>query len=178
MFTEQKALDVQLSKLRDFDAKHTGELSESEHSDRMKIIEEIKKIQERIGKGNTAINEVEQAFFAAVRNRESGVLNATRRGESYEANDGPNDRIRKMFEQIVANRNGNISEARKVTSEAILSGIISRGTIKNRTTAIEHAQRTGMCILQREEENSKAVNKKSFFIQELLMEVSESLNQS
>lgn len=144
LFTEQKALDVQLSKLRDFDAEHTGELSESEHSDRMKIIEEIKKIQERISKGNTAINEVEQAFFAAVRNRESGVLNATRRGESYEANDGPNDRIRKMFEQIVANRNGNISEARKVTSEAILSGIISRGTIKNRTTAIEHAQRTGM----------------------------------
>lgn len=144
LFTEQKALDVQLSKLRDFDAKHTGELSESEHSDRMKIIEEIKKIQERIGKGNTAINEVEQAFFAAVRNRESGVLNATRRGESYEANDGPNYRIRKMFEQIVANRNGNISEARKVTSEAILSGIISRGTIKNRTTAIEHAQITGM----------------------------------
>ena len=144
LFTEQKALDVQLSKLRDFDAEHTGELSESEHSDRMKIIEEIKKIQERISKGNTAINEVERAFFAAVRNRESGVLNATRRGESYEANDGPNDRIRKMFEQIVANRNGNISEARKVTSEAILSGIISRGTIKNRTTAIEHAQRTGM----------------------------------
>ena len=144
LFTEQKALEVQLSKLRDFDAKHTGELSESEHSDRMKIIEEIKKIQERVGKGNTAINEVEQAFFASVRNRESGVLNATRRGESYEANDGPNDRIRKMFEQIVANRNGNISEARKVTSEAILSGIISRGIIKNRTTAIEHAQRTGM----------------------------------
>lgn len=144
LFTEQKALEVQLSKLRDFDAKHTGELSESEHSDRMKIIEEIKKIQERVGKGNTAINEVEQAFFASVRNRESGVLNATRRGESYEANDVPNDRIRKMFEQIVANRNGNISEARKVTSEAILSGIISRGIIKNRTTAIEHAQRTGM----------------------------------
>lgn len=144
LFTEQKALEVQLSKLRDFDAKHTGELSESEHSARMKIIEEIKKIQERVGKGNTAINEVEQAFFASVRNRESGVLNATRRGESYEANDGPNDRIRKMFEQIVANRNGNISEAIKVTSEAILSGIISRGIIKNRTTAIEHAQRTGM----------------------------------
>lgn len=144
LFTEQKALEVQLSKLRDFDAKHTGELSESEHSDRMKIIEEIKKIQERVGKGNTAINEVEQAFFASVRNRESGVLNATRRGESYEANEGPNDRIRKMFEQIVANRNGNISEAIKVTSEAILSGIISRGIIKNRTTAIEHAQRTGM----------------------------------
>ena len=144
LFTEQKALEVQLSKLRDFDAKHTGELSESERSDRMKIIEEIKKIQERVGKGNTAINEVEQAFFASVRNRESGVLNATRRGESYEANDVPNDRIRKMFEQIVANRNGNISEARKVTSEAILSGIISRGIIKNRTTAIENAQRTGM----------------------------------
>ena len=144
LFTEQKALEVQLSKLRDFDAKHTGELSESEHSARMKIIEEIKKIQERVGKGNTAINEVEQAFFASVRNRESGVLNATRRGESYEANEGPNDRIRKMFEQIVANRNGNISEARKVTSEAILSGIISRGIIKNRTTSIEHAQRTGM----------------------------------
>ena len=144
LFTEQKALEVQLSKLRDFDAKHTGELSESEHSARMKIIEEIKKIQERVGKGNTAINEVEQAFFASVRNRESGVLNATRRGESYEANDGPNDRIRKMFEQIVANRNGNISEAIKVTSEAILSGIISRGIIKNRTTSIEHAQRTGM----------------------------------
>lgn len=144
LLTEQKALEVQLYKLRDFDAKHTGELSESEHSDRMKIIEEIKKIQERVGKGNTAINEVEQAFFASVRNRESGVLNATRRGESYEANDVPNDRIRKMFEQIVANRNGNISEARKVTSEAILSGIISRGIIKNRTTAIEHAQRTGM----------------------------------
>ena len=144
LFTEQKALEVQLSKLRDFDAKHTGELSESEHAARMKIIEEIKKIQERVGKGNTAINEVEQAFFASVRNRESGVLNATRRGESYEANEGPNDRIRKMFEQIVANRNGNISEAIKVTSEAILSGIISRGIIKNRTTAIEHAQRTGM----------------------------------
>ena len=43
LFTEQKALEVQLSKLRDFDAKHTGELSESEHSARMKIIEEIKK---------------------------------------------------------------------------------------------------------------------------------------
>lgn len=144
LFSEQRAFDTQLYKLRDFDAKHTGELSESEHSDRMKIIEEIKKTQERIGKGNTALNEVEQAFFAAIRNRESGVLNAVRRGESYEADDGFNDRIRKMFEQIVANRNGNISEARKTTSEAILSGIISRGIIKNRTTAIEHAQRTGM----------------------------------
>ena len=51
-----------ISKLRDFDAKHTGELSESEHSARMKIIEEIKKIQERVGKGNTAINEVEKAL--------------------------------------------------------------------------------------------------------------------
>ena len=145
--SDQSQLEKLVGKLEAFDSEHTGELSRDDYRTRQNIIEEIRKVQESIGKNTEAINKTEQAYFAAIRNSESDLLNASRRGDTYEVNEGPNAQRKKMFEQLVANRGGGaagLAAARKAFAEAELSAILPRGTAKNRDSAIKNAEETGI----------------------------------